>query len=276
MTSSFARRLRRHAARLLVVGALLGGAAAVRADVTPEVAIARLDAQLATAPHDVARLAERARLRAELGQFERAMADLDLAAALAPRVAALRVARARIFVAMAQPDAAIAELDLALALEDSFGARALRAALLEREGRYAEALDDYDVALGHADAIDLHLGRARVLRRLDRLEVAAAELRRAVVRMRGAVTLRLALIEILDELGRHEEALAQIDAARAGLRVQTRWLLRRARQLEALGRPDEARQEREHAVQQAEARLRRRPSQGAADDLAAARAELGR
>jgi len=132
---------------------------------------------------DIARLFLRVAFRT--GALAEARAALEAAAAAHPEDAELLAELGDVCDRLADRDAARAAFDAALNADPAHDvARFNRAAIARDEGRFADALADYDVLVAaKPDASpDVLVGRAEALRRLERYDEARADLEAALAR----------------------------------------------------------------------------------------------
>lgn len=247
--------------RWLFVFGLLGSLAVVEAHEGLPADLARLDARLATRPHDIELLLDRSVVNRRLGDFPAALADLEQVAVLAPGNRRLLVERA--LTAFAMKDLIRAETDLDLFLSSGSGsveAFRTRAQLREATGRPGQAIEDYEAALRLAPSPELYLARGRLQEATGALDAAAQGYEEGLRRLGGAVVLRLALVRADARLGRYDQAIALVDEVLPSLQVRADWLLQRAELHAAAGRPRDARRDRETALAELDSLLRERSS----------------
>ena len=108
----------------------------------------------ALAPRDARALCLSGLLALKRQRLSRALADLDAAVAADPALADAWANRASVHFQRSALDAALADLDRALSLREDAAARFNRGRVLAAQGRWREALTDYDRALatGGVDA----------------------------------------------------------------------------------------------------------------------------
>ncbi len=231
------------AASLAMAAALAAAPAFAHGDLHEQ--IEAISARIHADPSNAQLLFQRAELYRDHEEWALSAADYDHAEKLAPGNVVVRLGRGRLWLAMGKLDAARVEFDAFVAAQpDNAAARADRAQLAQAQGRFADAADDYAVAIAHADPVDseLYLGRARALAADGKTDAAIACLDEGSGKLGHPPTLGLLAVELERDRGHYDAALARIDALRAGATRQEAWLERRGDVLLVAGRSADAKQ----------------------------------
>jgi len=149
----------------------------------PRWAVRDLNAAEAIDPQSTAVFTVRGQAYAQLDFFEAALEDYNRALTVAPQSASTLRHRAAAYVALGRHDQAMADLNRAAVLTpDSVAIVRARGDAHFQAGAYESAVADYTraIALGGSGDAQLHLQRAKSLRRLDRLEEAEEDLQHAL------------------------------------------------------------------------------------------------
>jgi tetratricopeptide (TPR) repeat protein len=225
------------------------------------VEIAKLDTKIQKEPHNTALYIERAMLLRREGQFGRALVDLAQAQKLDPHRREIVLEKGLTLAAKGETKEAESLLSAYLASGlPSAKAFEARGKIRENGKRFVEARADYSAAVALAPGPDLFLARGRMDEALGHWDDAARGYAEGLRILSGAIVLRLALVRVEHQRGHYDRAIALIDDILPTLAVKADWLLLRADQHAAAGQPAKARQDREEALREADARLALRPT----------------
>ena len=225
------------------------------------VEIATLGAKIQKDPQNVALYLQRAALLRREKQFTAALADLATAQKIAPDRREITLEKGLTCAASGQFNEAetllSAYLDAGL---PSVSAHLARGSIRERAKRYAEARMDYASAVALSPNPDSFLARGRMDEALGHWDDAATGYEEGLRILSGAVVLRLALIRVEHKRGHFDRAVTLIDEILPQLSFKAEWLLLRAEQHAAAQRLEKAQKDRQDALQEADERLARRPT----------------
>jgi tetratricopeptide (TPR) repeat protein len=205
-----------------------------------EVAVARLNEEIATAPSNAELYIDRGELYAKHAEWVSAEANYLLAAELAPELPRLARARGALELAMRRFGEARQLLTAALA-RDPRDAEAL-----VLRSRAAAAMNDVPAALADLDAAlsllpaprpELFLERAALLPPAD----AVRSLDAALERVGPAISLHLRALALEESLGRIDAAAARLDSIAERSERKDGWLKRQGDLFARAGRQREAR-----------------------------------
>ena len=230
--------------RLSLLGiALLAMSASAFAHGDLHEAIDAVSQVIATSPGDAALYLRRAELQRMHGDWPGAEADYAEARKLKPDMEVVAFGVAQMRLAQGREREALRLLDGFLAkCPDHAAGRAVRAGLLEKRGDWKRA--DADLAAAVASSPEPHYAtmRAKLLERNGRPADAARSLDDAS-RARGRVpVLEQQALEIEVRAKLTEAALRRVDGLIEREPRPDMWLVRKARILESAGRPPEARE----------------------------------
>lgn len=246
---------------LVICPMVFVGTVAAHSDVDPE--IAKVTAELADQPDNVALLLRRGQLYRFNGKLNESLNDLEQAWLLDHENRQVALARCRTLVALGRNSEAEAALNQYLK-DEAGGSRV--AALVERAHLYAGtgrsdlAIADFSEALHFYPTVELYLARGHLQKELGRLDAAAAGYLEGLSLLPQSRILRQKLIRIKTAQGHYPEALTLIDDELASAAVKTHWYLRRAEVLAALGRTEAVDSARAHALVEANRAFARRPT----------------
>lgn len=241
------------------------------------VQITQISQKIEREPTNLVLYLERADLFRREKQFSAALSDLAIAEKLAPNRRDIQLERGLTLAAKGDTK----EAESLLSAYISAGLPAAKAFLArgkirENEKRFAEARSDYHAAVTLEKTLETILARGRMDEALGHWEDAAKGYEEGLRALSGAVVLRLALIRVEHRLGHYDRAITLIDEVLPNLPLKGDWLLLRADEHAAAGRIDKARQDRLDALQEADARIARRPTDLATLSRVKALRSLGR
>lgn len=207
-------------------------------------AVTDLDAVIDRDPNNAEALARRGACHRKLGEAEKALADLDRALDLDPSLTGALKDRAMLHRAEGRDQEALDDMGRAIAVggEDAPALRRLRGLILGELGRHAEAVPDFDAAIGHdpGDA-EAFAFRGASYRQLGEAGKALADLTRALDLDPGSTWAVVERVLVLIEEERHGDALADLDRALPQDRpADPALLFHRADLLRRMGRSDDA------------------------------------
>lgn len=224
---------------LIVPALLLTGVVWAHPEI--EQALARLNAQIATAPANAELYLDRGDLYARHDDWVMAEANYLRAAELTPKHARLDRALGTVALAMGNAAEALRHFNAALARNAGDAeTRVLRARAHAALGARAPALADYTAALARIENAppELYLERADVCASPDD---AIRGLDEGIARLGPVVTLQMRALALEESLGRIDAALARLNTLAAQSERKESWLKRRGDVLARAGRERDAR-----------------------------------